>query len=100
MSGERPGFDEGGFHLEEAPDAPFDWREFGLEDWPAFLIFWGLTVIVFLQFFTRYVLNDSFGWTEEAARYFLIGVDLRRRVDGLPQTRAHRGRVPAHPPQP
>ena len=73
MAGERPGFDEGGFHLEEKPDPPFDWREFGLEDWPAFLIFWGLTVIVFLQFFTRYVLNDSFGWTEEAARYFLIG---------------------------
>lgn len=64
---------EGGLHVDEKPDAPFDWREFGLEDWPAFLVFWGLTVIVFLQFFTRYVLNDSFGWTEEAARYFLIG---------------------------
>jgi TRAP-type C4-dicarboxylate transport system permease small subunit len=63
---------EGAFHVDEAPDPPFDWREFGLEDWPAFLAFWGLTVIVFLQFFTRYVLNDSFGWTEEAARYFLI----------------------------
>ena len=73
MSGEPPAYDEGGFHLEEAPDPPFEWGEFGLEDWPAFLIFWGLTVIVFLQFFTRYVLNDSFGWTEEAARYFLIG---------------------------
>jgi TRAP-type C4-dicarboxylate transport system permease small subunit len=64
---------EGRLHVDEAPDPPFDWREFGLEDWPAFLVFWGLTVIVFLQFFTRYVLNDSFGWTEEAARYFLIG---------------------------
>jgi TRAP-type C4-dicarboxylate transport system permease small subunit len=73
MQGEPPKGEQGGFQLEEQPDAPFDWREFGLEDWPAFLIFWGLTVIVFLQFFTRYVLNDSFGWTEEAARYFLIG---------------------------
>ena len=73
MQGEAPRNDEFGFHLEEKPDPPFEWREFGLEDWPAFLVFWGLTVIVFLQFFTRYVLNDSFGWTEEAARYFLIG---------------------------
>ena len=63
---------EGRLHVDETPDPPFTRREFGLEDWPAFLAFWGLTVIVFLQFFTRYVLNDSFGWTEEAARYFLI----------------------------
>lgn len=73
MQREAPKTEEFGFHLDETPDPPFDWREFGLEDWPAFVIFWGLTVIVFLQFFTRYVLNDSFGWTEEAARYFLIG---------------------------
>ncbi len=29
---------------------------------------------VFLQFFTRYVLNDSFGWTEEIAIYCLVAV--------------------------
>ena len=29
---------------------------------------------VFLQFFTRYVLNDSYAWTEEIATYCLIGV--------------------------
>lgn len=76
MSGEPPARNEGGFHLEETPDPPFDWRAYAVEDWPAFLIFWGLTVIVFLQFFTRYVLNDSFGWTEEAARYFLIATSF------------------------
>lgn len=36
--------------------------------------FWILAFVVFLQFFTRYVLNDSLGWTEEIARYLLIGV--------------------------
>lgn len=44
------------------------------EDWLAFAIFWGLAFIVFLQFFTRYVLNDSLAWTEEIARYGLMWV--------------------------
>jgi TRAP-type transport system small permease protein len=39
-----------------------------------FLIFWALFGVVFLQFFTRYVLNNALGWTEEIARYLLIGV--------------------------
>src|SRR6266581_1490791 len=44
------------------------------EDWLVFAIFWGLAFIVFLQFFTRYVLNDSLAWTEEIARYGLMWV--------------------------
>lgn len=36
------------------------------------LILWALFIIVGLQFFTRYVLNDSLGWTEEIARVLLI----------------------------
>ena len=36
------------------------------------LVLWALFFIVALQFFTRYVLNDSFGWTEEVARMLLI----------------------------
>lgn len=42
------------------------------EDWIAFALFWSIAFIVFLQFFTRYILNDSLAWTEEIARYGLM----------------------------
>ena len=44
------------------------------EDWIAFVLFWALAIIVFLQFFTRYIMNDSLSWTEEIARYGLMWV--------------------------
>ena len=46
--------------------------DFSLVDLPGLIALWGLAIIVFLQFFTRYVLNDSLAWTEEIARYVLI----------------------------
>jgi TRAP-type C4-dicarboxylate transport system permease small subunit len=49
-------------------------KEYGPEDWVTLLFFWVLAIVVFLQFFTRYVLNDSLAWTEEIARYLLTCV--------------------------
>jgi len=63
-----------------------DLSEYGIEDWIAFAFFWGLAIVVFLQFFTRYVLNDSLAWTEEIARYLLICVTF---VGGAMASRRH-----------
>ncbi|MCV6574763.1 MAG: TRAP transporter small permease [Cohaesibacter sp.] len=41
-------------------------------DYGLVALFAGLFGVVFLQFFSRYILNDSVAWTEEAARYLLI----------------------------
>lgn len=45
-----------------------------VEDWICLGFFWLMAALVFLQFFTRYVLNDSFAWTEELAVYCLMPV--------------------------
>lgn len=45
-----------------------------VEDWICFGFFWAMATLVFIQFFTRYVMNDSFAWTEELAVYCLIPV--------------------------
>jgi TRAP-type C4-dicarboxylate transport system permease small subunit len=55
-------------------EMPVDLSGHGWEDWASLVIFWLMCGCVFLQFFTRYVLNDSFGWTEEIAIFCLIGV--------------------------
>ena len=55
-------------------DVQVNWKEYSVEDYVSFVIFWILGAIVFAQFFSRYVLNDSIAWTEETARYLLIAV--------------------------
>lgn len=63
--------DEGHFHAE---DEVVDLSGTPAEGWIALGIFWLLGLTVFYQFVTRYVMNDSAAWTEEVARYMLIGV--------------------------
>jgi TRAP-type C4-dicarboxylate transport system permease small subunit len=63
--------DDGQFHVE---DEKVDISVYGWEDWVSFALFWIMAAVVFYQVFTRYVLSDSAGWTEEIARYFLVAV--------------------------
>ena len=57
--------------FDEAPP-PADLSSYGIEDWITLAAFWVMVGCVILQFFTRYVLNNSFAWTEEIAIYALV----------------------------
>ncbi len=60
-------FDEADHHTADLSDYRFD-------DWITLGVFWVMVVLVFLQFFTRYALNDSLAWTEELATNCLIAL--------------------------
>jgi TRAP-type C4-dicarboxylate transport system permease small subunit len=62
---------DGRFHVA---DEAVRLSVYAWEDWITLAVFWILAVVVFYQVFTRYVLNDAAGWTEEIARYLLIAV--------------------------
>ncbi|WP_435170271.1 TRAP transporter small permease [Falsirhodobacter sp. 1013] len=59
-------------HAFEDDTGPVDLRPYAVEDWLTLAIFWGMALCVFLQFFTRYVLNNSLAWTEEIAANCLV----------------------------
>lgn len=52
-------------------------------DLPGLILFIALAAIVLLQFLSRYILNDSIAWTEEIARYLLMGVAYAGSVTAL-----------------
>ncbi|UEM24806.1 TRAP transporter small permease (plasmid) [Skermanella mucosa] len=61
-------------HAFEEEVEVVDLSSYSVEDWITQVMFWAMAVAVFIQFFTRYVLNDSLAWTEEVAINFLVGV--------------------------
>ncbi|HET8746765.1 MAG TPA: TRAP transporter small permease [Ramlibacter sp.] len=72
--------DDGEFHAE---DEAVDLSGTAPEAWIALVFFWILGLVVFYQFFTRYVMNDSAAWTEEIARYLLIATVFTGAVIGV-----------------
>ncbi|MFD1744920.1 TRAP transporter small permease [Rhizobium helianthi] len=61
-------------HAFEEEAAPVDLSPYAVEDWVTLLVFWAMGLAVFLQFFTRYVINNSLAWTEEIAANCLVVV--------------------------
>src|SRR3712207_462550 len=60
--------------FEEGAVPHADLSGYAVEDWVTLAVFWGMAAAVFLQFFTRYALNNSLAWTEEIAINCLVVV--------------------------
>jgi TRAP-type C4-dicarboxylate transport system permease small subunit len=71
------------FEQWQEEESHVDLSDLRWSDTLVFAIFWILFAVVFLQFFTRYVLNNSLGWTEEIARYLLILVTFVGSVTAM-----------------
>ncbi len=60
--------------FDEADNHTVDLSDYRFEDWITLGVCWVMVVLVFLQFFTRYALNNSLAWTEELATNCLIAL--------------------------
>ena len=61
-------------HSFEDEKVEVDLHVYAFEDWVTLVVFWLMAACVFVQFFTRYVLNNSYAWTEEIAINGLVMV--------------------------
>jgi TRAP-type C4-dicarboxylate transport system permease small subunit len=68
---EQPLGADGRFHVT---DEPIDLSSYSREDWVTLAVFWALAAVVFCQVFTRYVLSEPAGSTEQIARGLLVAV--------------------------
>lgn len=59
-------------HAFEEEGGAVDLSNYAIEDWLTMAVFWAMAVCIFLQFFTRYALNNSLAWTEEIAANCLV----------------------------
>ena len=66
--------DELAHSFDEADHLKADLSDYRFDDWISLGLFWAMVVLVFLQFFTRYALNNSLAWTEELATNCLIAL--------------------------
>jgi TRAP-type C4-dicarboxylate transport system permease small subunit len=74
--------DEHAFVIEDE-DTPLNWRDYGIEDIFVFVAFWVLAIVVFGQFFSRYVMDSPLAWSEEVARYLLVCVGFLGAIMGV-----------------
>lgn len=74
--------------FENLEEAPVDLSDLSWEDAIPFIFFWSLAIVVFLQFYTRYFINNSLAWTEEIARYLLICVTFAGSIMAM-RKRSH-----------
>jgi TRAP-type C4-dicarboxylate transport system permease small subunit len=74
--------------FENLEEAPIDLSDLSWEDAIPFIFFWALAIVVFMQFYTRYFVNNSLAWTEEIARYLLICVTFAGSIMAM-RKRSH-----------
>ena len=72
MPASRPSVEPSAAPSAEGVEQPVSLAAYPVEAWFAFVVFWALAVVAFLQFSARYVVSASLPWSEEVARHLLV----------------------------